>query len=117
MPLLKPPAFSGGTCWPALPVWGSHLGCCLRVRVRLRQLLWAAVLRRTSSLPGNAALAIRLHHDYQVFLDPTVPQDVMRLISLNIVAEEAIQRYSQMHDNMEWHKGGDYVASTLKFSF
>jgi hypothetical protein len=58
-------------------------------------------------------LAIRLHHDYEVFMDPNVPGDVARLISLNIMVEEAIQRFAQQHSNAEWFKGGDYVASTL----
>lgn len=75
--------------------------------------LVGALMARTWSLPAAASLAIRLHHDYQVFMDPAVPQEVTRLISFNIVAEEAIQRYSQMHSNVEWAKGGDYVASTL----
>jgi hypothetical protein len=35
------------------------------------------------------------------------------MISMNILAEEAIQRYAQIHSNAEWSKGGDYVASTL----
>jgi HD-like signal output (HDOD) protein len=75
--------------------------------------LIGALMVRAWSLPPSVALAIRLHHDYEVFLDPKVPPDVARIISLNILVEEAIQRYAQMHDTAEWIKGGDYVASTL----
>jgi HD-like signal output (HDOD) protein len=75
--------------------------------------LIGALMVKTWALPATVALAIRLHHDYEVFLDPKVPPDVARIISLNILVEEAIQRYAQMHDNTEWVKGGDYVASTL----
>lgn len=75
--------------------------------------LIGALMARTWNLPANVSLAIRLHHDYEVFLDPKVPAEIARLISMNIVAEEAIQRYANMHSNAEWAKGGDYVASTL----
>lgn len=75
--------------------------------------LVGALMAKTWGLPGSVALAIRLHHDYEVFLDPNVPVEVVRMISMNIVAEEAIQRYAQAHSNAEWSKGGDYVASTL----
>lgn len=75
--------------------------------------LIGAMMVKAWGLPANVALAIRMHHDYDVFLDPKVPKEVVRLISLNIVAEEAIQRFAQMHANVEWAKGGDYVASTL----
>lgn len=75
--------------------------------------LIGALMARTWCLPPTVALAIRLHHDYEVFLDPNVPREVARLISMSILVEEAIQRHAQMHSNAEWSKGGDYVASTL----
>jgi HD-like signal output (HDOD) protein len=75
--------------------------------------LIGALMVKTWNLPSSVALAIRLHHDYEVFMDPNVPGDVARLISLNIMVEEAIQRFAQQHSNAEWFKGGDYVASTL----
>ena len=75
--------------------------------------LIGALMAKTWALPGNVVLAIRLHHDYEVFLDPKVPVDVTRMISMNIIAEEAIQRYNPVHANAEWAKGGDYVGSTL----
>jgi HD-like signal output (HDOD) protein len=75
--------------------------------------LIGALMVRTWGLSDSVALAVRLHHDYEIFLDPKVPRDVVRLISLNIIAEEAIQRFAKIHSNVEWFKGGDYVASTL----
>lgn len=75
--------------------------------------LIGALMVKTWGLSPIVALAIRLHHDYDVFLDPKIPREVARLISLNIIAEEAIQRYAKIHSNVEWQKGGDYVASTL----
>lgn len=75
--------------------------------------LVGALMAKTWGLSSTVVLAIRVHHDYEVFMDPKIPSDVARLISMNILAEEAIQRYAQIHDNAEWSKGGDYVASTL----
>ncbi|MBB1076022.1 HDOD domain-containing protein [Rhodoferax sp. 4810] len=75
--------------------------------------LIGALMAKTWGLSSSVALAIRLHHDYEVFLDPKVPVEVARMISMNILVEEAIQRYAQIHVNTEWSKGGDYVASTL----
>lgn len=75
--------------------------------------LIGALMAKTWGLSGSVTLAIRLHHDYEVFLDPKVPVEVARMISMNIIAEEAIQRYNPIHSNVEWAKGGDYVGSTL----
>ena len=78
--------------------------------------LIGAMMVKSWELPSTVALAIRLHHDYQVFLDPKVPRDVTRLIALGLVAELAIQRYARLHSNVEWFKGGDYVAGALVLS-
>ena len=75
--------------------------------------LIGALMVKSWGLPGSVALAIRLHHNYEVFLDPKVPPEVTRMVSMNIIAEESIQRFAQIHSNAEWDKGGDYVASTL----
>jgi len=71
------------------------------------------IMARTWSLPEQVCLAIRLHHDYSVFLDPKISPDVTRLIALGLVAEAAIQRFARLHSTAEWFKGGDYVAGAL----
>lgn len=75
--------------------------------------LVGAMMARAWSLPETVSLAIRLHHDYEVFLDPKVPRDVSRLIALGLVAEVSIQRFARLHSTVEWTKGGDYVAGAL----
>jgi HD-like signal output (HDOD) protein len=75
--------------------------------------LIGALMVRSWGLNASVALAIRLHHDYEIFLDPKVPTEVVRLIAINLIAEAAIQRFAQNHSETEWSKGGDYVASTL----
>jgi len=78
--------------------------------------LIGAMMAKTWALPQTVSLAIRLHHDYAVFLDPNVPRDVTRLIALGLVAEVAIQRFARMHSTVEWFKGGDYVPGALVLS-
>ena len=75
--------------------------------------LIGAMMAKTWALPPTVSLAIRMHHDYAVFLDPNVPRDVTRLIALGLVAEVAIQRFARLHSTVEWFKGGDYVAGAL----
>ncbi len=78
--------------------------------------LIGAMMVKSWELPNTVALAIRLHHDYQVFLDPKIPNEVSRLIALGLVAEVAIQRFARLHSNVEWGKGGDFVAGALVLS-
>lgn len=75
--------------------------------------LVGAMMAKSWSLPEPVCLAIRLHHDYAVFLDPKVPKEVSRLIALGLVAEVAIHRFALLHSTVEWDKGGDYVAGAL----
>jgi len=75
--------------------------------------LVGAMMGKAWSLPDTVCLAIRLHHDYEVFLDPKMPRDVTRLIAMGLVAETAIQRFAMLHSTSEWSKGGDYVAGAL----
>lgn len=75
--------------------------------------LIGAMMVKSWDLPHLVAMAIRLHHDYAIFLDSKVPQEVTRLIALSLVAEVAIQRFGRLHSNVEWFKGGDYVPGAL----
>ena len=78
--------------------------------------LVGALMVKSWGLPAPVALAIRLHHDYQVFKDPKISQEISALIALGLLAEIAIQRYARMHSTAEWIKGGDYVAGALVLS-
>ena len=75
--------------------------------------LIGAMMVKSWDLPHVLATAIRLHHDYAIFLDSKVPQEVTRLIAMSLVAEMAIQRFGRLHSNVEWFKGGDYVPGAL----
>lgn len=78
--------------------------------------LVGAMMARSWGLSPVLCLAIRLHHDYSVFLDPKVPETVTRLIAMGLIAELAIQRFAGLNASTEWNKGGDYAAGALVFS-
>ncbi|MBP9907405.1 MAG: HDOD domain-containing protein [Rhodoferax sp.] len=78
--------------------------------------LIGAMMARSWGVSPALCLAIRMHHDYAVFLDHKVPETVTRLIAMGLVAEVAIQRFAGMNASTEWNKGGDYAAGALVFS-
>ena len=75
--------------------------------------LIGALMAKTWGLPKNVCLAIRLHHDYQIFLDPKMPREICTMVALGLVADAAIHRYAGGSPSVEWAKGGDYVAGAL----
>jgi HD-like signal output (HDOD) protein len=75
-----------------------------------------ALVARSWGLPRPVCDAIRLHHDYEVFLDPGIDEQVVRLISMGLVAEVAIQRFARMNESAEWAKAGERVAGALVLS-
>ena len=78
--------------------------------------LIGALMARTWGLPQNVCLAIRLHHDYKLFLDPKVPREISTLVAYGLLADAAIHRHSSLAGSVEWAKGGDYVAGALVIS-
>lgn len=75
--------------------------------------LIGAIMAKSWGLPHNVSLAIRLHHDYNIFLDPKVPRDICAMVAMGLLAEVAIHRHAQLGPASEWAKGGDYVAGAL----
>ena len=78
--------------------------------------LIGALMAKTWGLPRDVCLAIRLHHDYSIFLDHKVPRKLCMLVALGLLADAAIQRHDGQPPSAEWAKGGDYVAGTLVLS-
>jgi HD-like signal output (HDOD) protein len=75
--------------------------------------LIGALMARSWGVSQGVCLAIRLHHDYAVFRDPKVPDDVSRLIAMGLIAELAIQQFARMNSSTEWVKGGDAAMGAL----
>ena len=78
--------------------------------------LIGALMAKTWGLPEPVCLAIRLHHDYRIFLDAKVPREIYTLVALGLIAEAAIQRHTDGSPSNEWRKGGDFVAGALVLS-
>lgn len=72
-----------------------------------------ALMARSWGLPKAVCDAIRAHHDYSVFQDAQVPDEVQRLIAMGLLAEVAIQRFARLNASVEWLKGGDQAAGVL----
>ena len=78
--------------------------------------LIGAIMARSWGISKSLCLAIRLHHDYSVFLDPAIPDSVSRLIAMSLVSEISIQRYAGLNQSNEWDKGGDMASGALMLS-
>lgn len=78
--------------------------------------LIGGLMARSWGLSPTLCLAIRRHHDYGVFHDPKVPETVVRLVAMGLVAELAIQRFAWPNTSTEWNKGGDYAIGALVLS-
>ena len=75
--------------------------------------LIGALMARSWGVSQTVTLAIRLHHDYDVFQDPKVPDTVARLIAMGLVADLAIQTFACLNASNEWAKGGEKGLGAL----
>jgi HD-like signal output (HDOD) protein len=75
--------------------------------------LIGAIMARSWGTSQTVCLAIRVHHDYEIFQDPAVPEPVARLIAMGLLAELAIQRFARLNCSTEWEKGGDRAVGAL----
>lgn len=78
--------------------------------------LVGALMARAWGLSQTVALSIRLHHDYSVLQDESVPTAVRNLVAYGLLAEYAIQRDSGLNRTVEWVKGGGSVQAYLNLS-
>lgn len=75
-----------------------------------------SLMARSWGLNDTLCLAIRRHHDYALFQEPGVPDPVVRLVAMCLVADLAIQRFARLNAGSEWHKGGDSAVGALMLS-
>ncbi len=87
-----------------------------QVHMQTDHALIGALMARSWGVSQTVCLAIRLHHDYAVFLDPNVPDAVARLVAMGLIAEAAIQNFAGMNTSTEWAKGGDSAMGALMLS-
>jgi HD-like signal output (HDOD) protein len=85
-------------------------------QVQTDHALVGSLMARSWGLSREVCSAIRLHHDYAIFKQPTIPEVVTRLVAMGLLAEIAIQQFAGLNSSNEWNKGGDYVAGALMLS-
>ncbi len=78
--------------------------------------LIGSVMARSWGISKTVCQAIRLHHDYSVFQDASIPDPVCRLIAMGLIAELAIQRFARLNNSTEWDKGGQAAMGALMLS-
>ena len=109
------------------PDYGPTLKACNDEKMRLftdveqerhstDHALIGSVMARSWGISKHVCQAIRLHHDYSVFLDPGTPDPVCRLIAMGLIAELAIQRFARLNGSTEWDKGGQAAMGALVLS-
>lgn len=72
-----------------------------------------ALLARNWGLSSDVAMAIRLHHEYEVISDSITPDTIKGLVALSLVVERAIQTYQDRNKHFEWEKGGIIALDAL----
>lgn len=75
-----------------------------------------ALLAKNWGLSGDVALAIRLHHEYEIVSDNITPDLIKSLVALSLVVEKAIQSYRGQNRHFEWEKGGQLALDSLGIS-
>jgi len=84
-----------------------------QAQIQTDHALIGALMARSWGVSQSVCLAIRLHHDYAIFQDPKVPDEVSKLIAMGLIAERAIQEFARMNNSTEWIKGGDAAMGAL----
>lgn len=64
----------------------------------------------------DIVLAIRLHHSYETFSDPTCSSELRALIAANLVVEKAIQQFRKESSSLEWVVGGAAAMEVLSLN-
>jgi HD-like signal output (HDOD) protein len=72
-----------------------------------------ALLAKNWGLSSDVAMAIRLHHEYEVIADSITPDTIKGLVALSLVVERAIQTYQDRNKHFEWEKGGEIALDAL----
>lgn len=78
--------------------------------------LAGAVMAKTWGLSPSTVKAIRLHHDYEQLVSPTVELEVRELIALGTVADKLSQVDTKKSHTAEWEKGGEAALKLLTIS-
>jgi len=75
-----------------------------------------ALLAKNWGLAPEVALAIRLHHEYEILSDPLTSDTIKGLVALSLIVEKVIQTYRHQNNHVEWEKGGSFALDALGIS-
>jgi HD-like signal output (HDOD) protein len=75
-----------------------------------------ALLAKNWGLSPDVAMAIRLHHEYEIIADNITPDAIKGLVALSLVVEKVIQTYRHQNRHFEWEKGGTMALDALGIS-
>jgi HD-like signal output (HDOD) protein len=73
-----------------------------------------ALVARTWRLPAVISLAVRLHHDFAVLRDDTIPVDVRNLVAIAAIAEHLVGRHEGVQEQNEWERHGAQCLAYLQ---
>lgn len=72
-----------------------------------------AIVAKTWLLPEEIALAVRLHHDFTVLGDASVPEQVRKLVAMLLMAEYVVSCYEGVSVMVEWQRHGAECLALL----
>lgn len=72
-----------------------------------------AIVARTWLLPEEIALAVRLHHDFTVLDDASIPELVRQLVAMLLITEHMVATYEGASPLMEWQQHGQACLDML----
>lgn len=72
-----------------------------------------AIVARTWLLPEEIALAVRLHHDFTVLGDVSVPELVRQLVAMLLITEHMVATYEGAAPLVEWQQHGQACLDML----
>jgi len=73
-----------------------------------------AIVAKTWRLPQVVAHAVRLHHDFAVLADASVPLDVRQLVAIAAIADHLVASHEDVKDQREWQKFGPTCLAFLQ---
>jgi HD-like signal output (HDOD) protein len=73
-----------------------------------------AIVAKTWLLPEEIALAVRLHHDFTVLDDPSVPLVARQLVAMLLITEHMVAVHDGLAQLVEWQQHGAACLAMLQ---
>jgi HD-like signal output (HDOD) protein len=75
-----------------------------------------AIVAKTWHLPSHIAVAVRLHHDFTVLQDESVPEQARTLVAMSLLAERLVALHEGSEAHTEWVAFGAKCLAYLKIN-